>query len=230
MIKIIAIEREYGSGAPEIAEKLADRLGWKLWDRQITCDIAKRLHCNEKAVEQREERLDPAFYRLVKAFMRGSYEDSMGAGNVELLDADHLAKLFESVVRDVSARGNCVIVGRGAPYFLREREDVFSVFLYASHEEKMRRVTALGKSQEEAEELIDRVDRERAAFVKRYYGKVWPSRELYHMMLNTRFGDDVAADLILHEIEVLDRRSSSATVADAELSRSAQHHLQPEHQ
>lgn len=230
MIKVIAIEREYGSGAPEIAQKLADRLGWKVWDRDITCAIAKRLRCPESAVEQREERLDPTFYRLVKAFMRGSYEDSMGAGNVELLDAEHLAKLFESVIRDVSGKENCVIVGRGAPYFLRDRDDVFSVFLYAPHEEKVRRVMAGGKSQDEAEELIERVDRERAAFVKKYYGKTWPSRELYHMMLNTRFGDDIAANLILHQIEVLDRRSNSATVADAELSRSNAHLLQAEHQ
>ncbi len=228
MIKIIAIEREYGSGAAAIGQKLADRLGWKFWDRDITCAIAKRLNCDERAVEQREERLDPTFYRLVKTFMRGSYEDSMG-GNVELLDAENLAKLFESVIRDVASRGNCVIIGRGAPYFLRDRNDVFSVFLYAPHAEKMRRLAVIGKSPDEAEELIERVDRERAAFVKKYYAKTWPSRELYHMLLNTSFGDEMIMDCILHRIEALDRRASSATVADAEPSRSDAHLSQPVH-
>lgn len=229
MIRIIAIEREYGSGAAAIAQKLSERLGWKLWDRDITCDIARRLRCDVKSVEQREERLDPTFYRLVKAFMRGSYEDSMAASNIELLDADHLAKLFESVVREVATRGNCIIVGRGAPYFLRNRDDVFAVFFYAAREEKLRRVTAQGKSHEEAEELIERVDRERAAFIKKYYSCNWPLRELYHMMLNTSVGDEIVMDLIQHQIGLLDRRSNSANVAGAGFSPSIPLHLQPEH-
>ncbi|MBV9762446.1 MAG: cytidylate kinase-like family protein [Acidobacteriaceae bacterium] len=212
MTRIITIEREYGSGAAAIARKLAERLAWTLWDRDITCDIARRLKCKVEAVEKREERPDPAFYRLVKAFMRGSYEDSMAAGNVELLDAEHLAKLFEKVVNDAASKGNCVIVGRGAPYFLRDRDDVFSVFMYAPHHEKIRRITeAQGKTVEEAEELVERVDRERAAFVKKYFDRIWPQRDLYDMMINTRIGDDAVIEMVLHEIELLERLPIGAT-------------------
>lgn len=203
MIKIVTIEREYGCGAGVIAKTLADRLGWALWDREITAEIARRLHCDVHAVEEREERLDPTFYRLVKTFMRGSYEDSFTGGGLELLDAEHLAKLFERVILDVSGRGNCVIVGRGAAFFLRHRADVLHAFLYASREEKLRRTIAAGITLEEAEELIERVDRERAAFVKRYYGRIWPQRELYHLMINTKMGDARVIDLILHERELL---------------------------
>ncbi|HEX3685148.1 MAG TPA: cytidylate kinase-like family protein [Bryobacteraceae bacterium] len=213
MINIITIEREYGSGAAVIAQKLADRLGWTLWDRDITCDIARRLKCKVEAVEKREERPDPAFYRLVKVFMRGSYEESLSAGNVELLDAEHLAKLFEKVVQDAASKGNCVIVGRGSPYFLRSREDVFSVFMYAPYEEKIRRITAQGKSHEEAEELIERVDRERGAFVKKFFNRTWPQRDLYHIMINTRVGDETVIDLVLHEIDLLEGAVSGAKVA-----------------
>lgn len=213
MIKIITIEREYGSGAAAIAQKLAARLGWTLWDRDITCDIARRLKCKVEAVEKREERPDPAFYRLVKVFMRGSYEESLNAGNVELLDAEHLAKLFEKVVRDAASKGNCVIVGRGSPYFLRGREDVFSVFMYAPYEEKIRRITALGKSHGEAEELVERVDRERAAFVKKFFDRIWPQRDLYHVMINTKIGDEAVINLVLHEIGLLDGALSGATVS-----------------
>lgn len=83
MTRIITIEREYGSGAAGIAQTLSDQLGWELWDRAITCEIARRLKCDVESVEQREERPDPAFYRLVKIFMRGSYEESLhGGGNL----------------------------------------------------------------------------------------------------------------------------------------------------
>lgn len=207
MINIITVEREYGSGAAEIAKALAGRLGWALWDHEITCEIARRLKCDVQSVERREEKPDPAFYGLMKAFMRGSYEDHYsGGGGIELLDAEHLAELFEKVVKDVVSRGPCVIVGRGAPWFLRERKDTMSVFLYAPYQERLRRTLASGKSRAQAEDLLERVDRERATFIKKYYGMVWPQRDLYHLMINTLPGDEIVIDIILREKELLERR------------------------
>lgn len=207
MINIITVEREYGSGAAEIAKALAGRLGWALWDHEITCEIARRLKCDVQSVERREEKPDPAFYGLMKAFMRGSYEDHYsGGGGIELLDAEHLAELFEKVVKDVVSRGPCVIVGRGAPWFLRERKDTMSTFLYAPYQERLRRTLASGKTRAEADDLLERVDRERATFIKKYYGMVWPQRDLYHLMINTLSGDEIVIDIILREKELLDRR------------------------
>jgi cytidylate kinase len=204
MIKVITVEREYGSGGGAIAQALAARLDWTLWDREVTCEIARRLKCDVQSVEQREEKLDPAYYRLIKTFMRGSYEESYSGGaKLELLDAESLAQLFENVVKDVAAKGNCVIVGRASPWFLRERNDTMRVFIYAPFEEKMRRLRARGKSRSEAEEMIERVDSERIAFVKKYYGKVWPQRDLYHLMINSRCGDGAVIELMLFQMAQL---------------------------
>lgn len=213
MINVITVEREYGSGAGTIAQKLADRLGWAIWDRQITCEIARRLRCDEKAVEQREERLDSTFYRLAKIFMRGSFEESYTGTGMELLDAEGLSHLFEKVVKDIASRGKCVIVGRAAPWFLRDRPDTFRVFVYAPYEEKLRRLLAQGNSRSDAEHQLETVDQERAAFIKRYYNKVWPQRDLYHMMINSRVGDEAVIDLILTEIGILDRSASESQPA-----------------
>ena len=60
MMRVITIEREYGSGGGEIAEKLAARLGWKLWDQVLTQEIAKRMDCECNMVAKHEEREDPA--------------------------------------------------------------------------------------------------------------------------------------------------------------------------
>ena len=209
MINIITVEREYGSGAAEIAKALAARLGWALWDHEITCEIARRLKCDVSSVERREEKPDPVFYGLVKAFMRGSYEDHYSGGGIELLDAEHLAALFEKVVKDVVGRGPCVIVGRGAPWFLRDRKDTLTVFLYAPYREKLRRTLASGKSREEAQDLLERVDRERATFIKKYYGMVWPQRDLYNLMINTLPGDEVVIDTILHQRDLLNRGATA---------------------
>jgi cytidylate kinase len=206
MIKVITIEREYGCGAAHIAGTIADRLGWKLWDQEITAEIARRLKCKHEMVAEREERLDSMFYRLVKAFMRGSFEPRIDTVGLEVLDAEHLAILFEKVVTDIAERGNCVIVGRGANWFLRHRDDAFHAFLYAPHDEKMRRVVAQGEKERDAAHLLESVDRERAAFVRKYYGKIWPDRSLYNLMMNTRVGDDAVIASILNVVDILNER------------------------
>ncbi|MBV8812345.1 MAG: cytidylate kinase-like family protein [Acidobacteriaceae bacterium] len=212
LIKIITIEREYGCGAADIAKELAGRLGWALWDHEITCAIAKRLNCDVRSVERREEKPDPTFYRLIKVFMRGSYEEHYSGGDpVELLDGETLARLFEKVVTDLAGRGPCVIVGRGSPWFLRTRDDVLRTFLYAPYEEKLRRMLERGVSHEEAEDLLERVDRDRAAFVTKYYAKTWPQRDIYHLMVNTLPGDAAVIDVILHEMEILNRGAQVAS-------------------
>lgn len=208
MLNIVTVEREYGCGAGGIAKKLAERLSWKLWDEDITGEIARRLNCPKKSVQEREERLDPTYYRLIKAFMRGSYEDRTG-NQLELLDAEGLSALFEKVINEIARQGNCVIVGRAAPYFLRERKDVFRVFIYAPEEEKIRRVIAMGKTEHEAAELVDRVDKERGAFIKKFYNKAWPQRSLYHLMINSEYGDDMVLDMITHAMELVNAKQNA---------------------
>lgn len=218
MIRTIAIEREFGSGAGAIARKLAERLGWTLWDEKITEEIAKRLNCDVKSVEKCEQKPDSTFYRLMKIFMRGSYEERYSGTGGELLDAESLSRIFGTMVNDIANRGPAVIVGRASTYFLRERDDHIALFLYAPHHEKMRRLLEIGKTESEVEELLEHVDSDRAAFVQRYYGKIWPQRDLYHLMINTIIGDDAVIDLVLREMDILNQRGS-AMEADA-LSRS----------
>ena len=206
MTKIITIEREYGTGGGAISRELANQLGWSLSGREIREEIARRLKCHVDKIEEREERLDPTYYRLLKIFMRGSYEDSFQGKDVEMLDSESLFNLFGRVIGEAADRGNCVIVGRAAPWFLRERKDVLSVFLYGSTHDKIERVIKQGKTRKEAEDLVENVDKERAAFVRKYYGKNWPLRELYHLMINTGPGAEAVIKIILTEKELLQQQ------------------------
>jgi cytidylate kinase len=159
MISIVTVEREYGCGGGEIAQRLAEVLGWKLWDHLLTEEIARLANCSQAAVAQREERTDPLYYRLFKSFLRGSYDGSINAHKLNLVDSENIAKMTERVVQHAAAKGNCVIVGRGSQLFLKDRADTLRVFLYAPTEEKVRRLLARGKSEKEARELVDTVDR-----------------------------------------------------------------------
>lgn len=199
-IRIITIEREYGAGAPTIAGALADRLGWKLWDRELTAEIARMAGVDPETATRCDERCDTLLHRMAKTFWRGSYERAMPLVDSGVFDTDTLVELAEQVVTRLAEQGNCIIVGRGSPYFLRDRADVFSVMLYADHEEKLRRLLADGMSRKDAEEGIATVDRDRAAFVRQYFGLQWPDRTLYQMWINTGMGDAAAVDVLLHAI------------------------------
>lgn len=209
MIKIVTIEREYGSGGGDIAQLLANRLGWKLWDQLLTEEIARLAECPKAVVEVREERTDPLYYRLFKSFLRGSYEGSINAHKLKLVDSESILTITERVVQHAAKTGNSVIVGRGSQHFLRNRQDTLRVFLYARREEKVRRLLARGKSEQEAEQLVDTVDRERADFIQKYFNVEWPDRSIYNIMINTAIGDEEVVRLILEFMKSLNAIGTS---------------------
>jgi cytidylate kinase len=197
MIRIVTIEREFGSGGGVIAEKVAARLGWKLWDQLLTDEIARRLDCPSRTVQEREERRDSATHRLMKAFMRGSFEGSLNAPRLKAVDSECIREVTQQILKEVAESGNSVIVGRGSAYYLSDRMDAFHVFVYAPFQAKVRRLQSTGKSEKEAIELAETVDLDRAAFIKRFFNVDWPERHRFHLMVNSCLGDDAAVETIL---------------------------------
>jgi cytidylate kinase len=207
MIKIVTVEREYGCGGSEIARLLAERLGWMLWDQLLTEQIAQMAKCPKAVVEMREERNDPLYYRLFKSFLRGSYEGSINAPNLKLVDSESIMRITQKVVLNAASDGNCVIVGRGSQHFLEDRRDTLRVFLYAPREDKVRRLIGRGKKEREAQELVDSVDRDRVDFIQKYFHVEWPTRFLYHIMLNTTIGDQTVVQAIVNFMKTLETPS-----------------------
>jgi cytidylate kinase len=205
-IRIITLDREYGSGGNVIAAKVAERLGWKLWDQLLTDEIARRMDCACGEVEEHEEKRDPAFYRLLKSFMRGSFEGSLNARRLKMVDTDCVREVLQQIVPEIAEAGNCVIVGRGSAYYLGTRTDTFHVFVYAPFEERVLRLRSTGKSEKEASELAETVDRERADFVKQYFDIEWPDRHRFHLMVNSGMGEDVAIETILDAVDRCTKR------------------------
>jgi cytidylate kinase len=203
MFRVITLEREYGCGGGAIAGQLAEQLGWKLWDHLLTEEIARLANVDPSAVSHCDERMEGALYRLAKTFWRGSYERSSQLGS-QVFDTDRMVAMTQGIMDRIGEEGNAVIVGRGAPFFLREHPAAFHVFLYAPRAEKIRRLTAAGRSRRESEELVDSVDRERIAYVKHYFNSIWPTRSLYHVMLNTAVGNELAVSTILSTMRLLE--------------------------
>jgi cytidylate kinase len=203
MVNAITIEREFGCGASEIASLVASRLGWNLWDERLTQEIARLTESTPEAVEQREWRADPAVFRIFQDFLRGAFEGGLPpTSRLHLLDARRIAAVSEIAVKAALSSGPSVIVGRGSQFFLRNRKDVFHVFLYASRDHKIRRLISRGETQDKAIELIDTTDKARAAFVRQYLGLNWQEPYLYRAMFNTEMGESCTATMLVECLQL----------------------------
>lgn len=201
MFNIITIEREYGAGGSVVADQLARHFGWKLLDQDLTARIAQEANVAPSVVRSCDECVDRPLRRLAKVFWRGSYERMLPMQDERVFDADYMVELATKIIGEAGEQGRCVLVGRGAPYILRNRKDAFHVFLYAPRDFKIQRLSHR-MGEKDATEMVDTIDRERAEFIKRYFNKDWPCRSLYHMMLNTSFGLDLAVETILSTMKV----------------------------
>jgi cytidylate kinase len=220
MFRVISIEREYGCGGGAIAAQLARQLEWSLWDKRLTEEIARLANVDASSVRRCDERIDSRFYRFAKTFWRGSHERSASLGN-QVFDTDCMMAMMEEITAKVAQEGNAVVVGRGAPYFLRQQADAFHVFLYAPRAEKIRRLLEDGLSESEAGERVESVDRERAAFVKHYFDADWPTRSLYHVMLNTAVGNNSVIETILHTMRLVAGQPKATDYEPQRISSSA---------
>lgn len=212
-IRVITLEREYGSGGGDIAAQVAAKLGWKLWDQLLTEEIARRLDCDCGAVADHEEKTDPAYYRLLKAFMRGSFEGSLNAPRLKMVDTECVREVVQRILPEIAEAGQCVIVGRGSAYYLSNRADAFHVFIYAPFQERVRRLQATGKTEKEAIDLAETVDRDRAAFISKHFNVDWPGRHRFHLMVNSAMGNEATVETILDAIARYTKERSWAMAA-----------------
>jgi cytidylate kinase len=93
---------------------------------------------------------------------------------------------------------------------LKDRQDTLRLFLFSTTEDKVRRLISRGKSEAEALELVDTVDRDRIDFIQKYFHVEWPTRYLYHLMLNTAIGEETVVQTILNFMKTLDAKSSTS--------------------
>src|SRR6185312_7006118 len=190
MFRVITIGREFGCGSGEVAGKIAQRLGWKLMDRELIDEVARSAHVDPQVCRRHDERVEGWMHRIGKGLWLQTGEHGPATVPDEELDAGRMAELTRRVIEDVASAGECVIVGRGGNYILRDRRDAFHAFLYAHPAWRERHCGV-------AADEIARQDHARAAYIRRYFDEDWPDRHFYHVMVNAALGADTVASAIL---------------------------------
>ena len=197
MIRVITIAREYGSGGDSIAKMLAELLGWKLIDRELIGDLAKRIHCSPEVVS-RHDKYSPSVHSQV---MRSYWTDGADTWAVipcsHVLNEESLAATTGVLIREAAQLGHCIILGRASQCLLRDRSDTFHVFVYAPVEERVWRLLGRYPNELDAEVAMTEIDRARAAYLRKYFDRDWNDRYLYDLILNSMTGDAAVLATIL---------------------------------
>ncbi len=196
----ITISREAGALGSSVAAEVGRRLSWPVYDRNILDRIAEELRRPPSQLEGVDER--PASW--------------LGECLSCLLDRYHVAsdaylKYLFTVVRGLGAGGRCVIVGRGANFLLPE-ETTLRVRLVAREEDRIQVVARrLGLANGDAAAWVGKVERERRAFVRSYFGEDVADPLHYDLVLNmSRLSVEEAAGVITETLRRLETRVGPA--------------------
>jgi cytidylate kinase len=202
MFRVLTVAREYGSGGGLIARKIAERLGWDLLDKALVEWIARTAQVDPDLARQYDEHVDSWVHRVSRrGLWHGAFEGVATVTGLEVFDAETMASLGRDLIAEAHLRGNCVIVGRGAQCVLQDQKDVLHVFIYAPWRERTARIRGRLTAVADVEDLIRLTDRQRADFIRMYFGCNWNDPHLYHMLINSEFGDDNVARMIIDAIK-----------------------------
>ena len=191
-IKIITVSRQFGSGGRIIAKDVADKLGWKFYDREIIEKIAEKSGLAKEFIEERGEYAS-AGQNLVYSAPAGFGGFSTGQSVF-----DKLYVMQYNIIREIAEEGPCVIVGRCADYVLRDRTDCFHVFIYADMDFRIARAGSIYKVDAPNIEryLFDR-DKKRKLYYKYNTDRVWGEVKNYDLCLkSSAIGLDTCAAMI----------------------------------
>lgn len=181
-MSIITISREFGSGGREVGKRLADELGYSYYDREIVSTIAQKHQMDEGYVAQALE--GGLFRSLPVHFGRTfSYTTMMMPQTTNLFVEQN------KILKEVAAKGNCVIVGRAASTILQDY-DPFKLFIYADMPSKISRCQQrMGEeenlTERELERKIKRIDSERARYYELFADRSWGDKAGYDLCVNT---------------------------------------------
>jgi len=197
--RVLTVNREFGSGGGRIAESIAGWLGWKLLDRDIIDAIAYAAHVEKSVVRHYDEHVDSWLRRINQQAMRSAaLAAGLELGEGSVFDAEQMVKLTQKIVEQAYSEGNCVIVGRGSQCILQHKPDVFRVFVYAPHKERILRLRKRLEKCANVEQRIRTVDEERAKYLQQYFGKSWCNIHLYDLMISSHEDEDETARAVLY--------------------------------
>lgn len=169
----ILISREHGSDGTRLARAVGERLGWRVFDREIVEEVARHAHVRDQLVRSIDEPTRSLWrFRETKPT------------RAESLDRHEYLYHLQQVILALGHLGSVILLGRGAHYLLPEPSSV-RVRVIAPRPERVRRVAEReGIDPATADGIVETVDGERAAFARNAFGRDLAAAGDYDLVIN----------------------------------------------
>ena len=187
---VITIAREYGSGGRYIGKLVAEKLGIKLYDKNIIEKMSQETGLSEEYIKDNEQKRT-----VFDNFNNGYY-----AG---LNNSDELFIQESNFIKELADKESCVIVGRCADFILKDKRNVLKIFVSSSMENKIKRATEFYHMDEnKAAKEIDRINKLRSNHYEYYTERGWENPSNYDICVNSdSIGIENVVDLICSIVE-----------------------------
>lgn len=199
---IIALNREYGSGGKEVAEKLSERLGIRVYDDDIAELAAKHSGIRRDYFEKVDEKPTDSFLYML-AMNTFTMNTSVNPFD-NTLSSDRLFNKQAEVIQEIAGKDDCIIIGRCAGYILREEKKCVRIYLSADKDFRVKRIMASDHLDEkEALKKIHSMDKKRDSYFGYYAGQDWKACNTYDLAISTSaIGIEKTVDLICQYIDL----------------------------
>lgn len=195
----ITIGRQMGSGGSEIGKRVAEKLGLKFYDKELLAEAARESGICPEHFDRMDEKVKTVYGGVGLFGMRFPFLSDPNEVQISTLSADNLFLLQSDTMCRIADRAPALFVGRCADYVLRERKDLFSIFISADEADRTGRIVSRTNcTEEEAKAMIHKSDKQRAAYYDYFANKVWGAASSYDFCINSsRVGLDCATELIV---------------------------------
>ena len=197
---VLTISRQVGSGGSFIGREVARRLGMRYADREILQQAATAAGVKEGDIEGAEEKAAGFWHSVVHSFSLGAPDTTFAAPPLSAVYEEDVFKIESRIIREIASQFDTVIVGRAGFHVLAGHQGVVNVMLHARRAWRVERVMQVYgiENAAEAEDLVDRSDRQRASFIKKCTGRHWTDARLFDLCIETSsVGLELATEFVL---------------------------------
>lgn len=181
---VVTIARQYGSGGRYVGKQLAEKLGCPFYDKAVIRLAAEESGIDPELFREAEESPTSGFWNTLASNAHTFGTRIAASGDLPL--NDRLFIIQSNIVKEIAAKGSCVIVGRCADYILHDDPSAVHIFVHGTEEDRISRLTRFYDVRlENAREIMHKIDKRRASYYNYYTGQKWGQAENYHLSINS---------------------------------------------
>ena len=197
---IINIGRQFGSGGRRIGEKLARKMNFSFYDKELINLASKESGLGKEFFEKADEK---SRFGILGGFLGLRTGISSDEFVNNYLNNESLFQIQSNIIRELAEKQSCVFVGRCADYILREYPFCINVFITADTDDRIERVAQRQHiDKEKIPDLLEKTDKRRAEYYNFYTNKTWGAAKSYHICINSSvLGVDETVEAIIRFIK-----------------------------